>query len=161
MARSGPPAYAWDWFTRQRLLWREVRSRLANSGDAAAARRYAAVETRTDVVPMLRADYSRDDHVRDTVHAVVAELAFLGHTDARFAELGLRNPPRGLRWWWFALTGEEPDAVTAPGATARRPAAGADSTAGPTGADRPERDGVPSGEPEQLALDEVLRGYGD
>ncbi|MFA9429065.1 hypothetical protein [Egicoccus sp. AB-alg2] len=136
MARSGPPAYAWDWFTRQRLLWREVRSRLANGEDPAAARRYSAVETRTDVVPMLRADYPRDDTVRGVVHEVVAELAFLGRTDVRFEELGLRNSPRGLRWWWFALTGEEPDAPHAPASE-------------------------PPPEPRQLALDEVLRGYGD
>ncbi|MFA9445549.1 hypothetical protein [Egicoccus sp. AB-alg6-2] len=135
MARTGPPAYAWDWFTRQRLLWREARSRLAEAADTAAARRYAAVETRTDVVPMLRADYARDPQVREVVHAVVAEYAFLGRTDARFEDLGLRNPPRGLRWWWSALTGEEPD-VAAGGVE-------------------------PPAEPLQLELGEVLRGYGD
>ena len=134
MPRSGPPAYAWDWFARQRLLWRETRTRLASAPDEAAARRYGAVETRTDVVPMLRADYARDPHVREVVHAVVAEYAFLGRTDTQFVELGLRNPPRGLRWWWSALTGEEPDAHAPP---------------------------AEAGEPRQLAMDEVLRGYGD
>ncbi|GGI05166.1 hypothetical protein [Egicoccus halophilus] len=133
MAWSGPPAYAWDWFARQRLLWRETRSRLAVAGEPATARRYASVETRTDVVPMLRADYPRDPLVRDVVNIVVAELAFLDRIDGRFEDLGLRNPPRGLRWWWSALTGEEPQAPAA----------------------------APPDPPVQLALDEVLRGYGD
>lgn len=135
MPRTGPPAYAWDWFARQRLLWREVRSRLAATPDQAASVRYAAVETRTDVVPMLRADYPRDPHVRAVVDRVVAELAFLGRTEGRFEDLGLHNAPRGLRWWWSALTGEEPDAHPAPAAAAA--------------------------EPMQLDLDEVLGGYGD
>ena len=136
MARSGPPAYAWDWFARQRLLWRTVRSRLAATSTPVAAR-YAAVETRADVLPMLRADYHRDDEVRTTVDAVVAEVAFLGRTDATFAELGLRNPPRGLRWWWTALTGEDIDA--------------------PSAGSGPERPAPP---PAQLTLDEVYEGYG-
>jgi hypothetical protein len=135
VARSGPPAYAWDWFARQRLLWREARARLAMVS-APAAVRYAAVETRTDVVPMLRADYSRDPIVRDVVHRVVAELAFLGRTDVPFAALGVTNPPRGMCWWWSALTGEE---LTGAGAPRRPPA--------------PEP-------PLQLALDDVHEGYG-
>ena len=140
MARSGPPAYAWDWFARQRLLWRTVRSRLATASTPIAVR-YAAVETRADVVPMLRADYHRDDEVRATVDAVVAEVAFLGRTDVPFAQLGLRNPPRGLRWWWTALTGEDVDAPSAgsgPGSAAGRPQTPA----------------------AQLTLDEVHEGYG-
>ena len=87
MARSGPPAYAWDWFARQRLLWRETRRRLERAS-APAATRYAAVETRSDVLALLRADYARDDLVRTAVHAVVAEVAFLGRTDVPFERLG-------------------------------------------------------------------------
>jgi hypothetical protein len=137
VARSGPPAYAWDWFARQRLLWREVRTRLAAAA-APVAVRYAAVETRTDVVPMLRADYPRDPLVRETVDRVVAELAFLGRTDVPFSALGATNAPRGMRWWWSALTGEELD-----GGTART------------------HDPVPEPEPPlQLALEDVHEGYG-
>jgi hypothetical protein len=32
MPLDGPPAYAWDWLTRQRLTWREVRRRLVSEG---------------------------------------------------------------------------------------------------------------------------------
>jgi hypothetical protein len=133
---KGPPAYAWDWFTRQRLLWREVRSRLAASSTPAATR-YGAVEHRGDVLPMLRADYARDETVRATVDAVVANLVFLGRTDRTFSELGVRNAPRGMRWWWTALTGEELDGTPRPGS------------------------GRAADNPGQLSLDEVLRGYGD
>jgi len=106
--RSGPPAYAWDWFARQRLLWREARARLAR-GSGPEASRYDAVQDRAEVLPLLRADYLRDEGVRRTVDAVIAEGAFLGRTDASFASLGFRSAPRGLRWWWTALTGEELD----------------------------------------------------
>lgn len=106
MARPAPPAYAWDWFARQRLLWREVRTRLA-AGRGSAATRYAAVDTRSEVVPMLRADYPADPEVARTVDAVVGELAFLSRLEQPFASLGARNAPRGMRWWWTALTGEQ------------------------------------------------------
>lgn len=135
MAHAGPPAYAWDWFARQRLLWREARARLEQVS-APAATRYAAVETRGDVLALLRADYPRDEVVRATVDAVVAEKAFLGRTDTTFARLGFTNAPRGLRWWWTALTGEDLDnrgVVPTP----------------PRGPD-----------PTQLTLDEVHEGYG-
>ncbi len=135
---KGPPAYAWDWFARQRLLWREVRSRLAASSTPAASR-YARVETRSEVVPLLRADYAHHDTVRAAVDAVVRELVFLGHTDRPFAELGVRNAPRGMRWWWTALSGEQIDAPVA--VRGRSPSVAEDA--------------------DQLTLDEVLRGYGD
>lgn len=139
MARSGPPAYAWDWFARQRLPWREVRSRLIAT-DVPVASRYAGVEVRAEVLALLRADYPRDETVRRTVHEVVHEVVFLGRgTEIRFADLGLRSAPRGLRWWWSALTGEEPDGA------APRPAAAPAAT-------------DPGG---QLSLDDVLGGYGD
>ncbi len=131
---KGPPAYAWDWFARQRLLWREVRSRLA-AGTGPTAVRYAALDARPDVVASLRSDYLRDPAVRATIEAVVAEVAFLDHTDRPFATLGRTNPPRGLRWWWTALTGEELDAPIA---------------------------GEPAPDPpRQLALDDVAWGYGE
>ena len=120
MARSGPPAYAWDWFARQRLLWREVRVRL-EAAAAPAAIRYAEVDSRAETVGLLREDYPCDELVRRTVDEVVAEFAFLGRTQRRFRDLGLVNPPRGLRWWWSAVTGEElgPSGPKAPGAHPR------------------------------------------
>jgi len=133
MVSTGPPAYAWDWFARQRLLWREARSRIAASSAPAAAR-YASLTTRSEVVPLLRADYRSDDVVRSAVDAVVGELAFLGRTDRSFAELGAHNAPRGMRWWWTALTGEE----------LTRPSPGA----------------TPPPDADQLTLDEVFGGYG-
>ena len=143
MARSGPPAYAWDWFARQRLPWREARNRLT-VGEGTRAARYGSVEVRGEVLALLRADYPRDEVVRGTVHDVVREVVFLGRgAEARFADLGIRSAPRGLRWWWSALTGEEVDAPTA----RRSPAAeGRDAASGPGG---------------QLSLDDVLGGYGD
>ena len=147
MARSGPPAYAWDWFVRQRLLWREVRSRLARSATR-AAQRYAAVDARAEVVALLRTDYTRDDIVRTTVDAVVAEMVFLGRTDVGFAQLGLHNPPRGLRWWWSQLTGEEVDAT----ATARPRT--------PPRHDQLSLDELATVDA-QLAMEQVHEGYGD
>lgn len=126
-----PPAYAWDWFARQRLLWREARRRLA-VGPHETAPRYRATEAKPDVLALLRADYPRDEHVRRTVLAVLSEFAFLDRTDVPFADLGARNPPRGMRWWWTAITGEELE--TAAVATATRP--------------------------EQLTLDDVHEGFG-
>lgn len=134
MARPGaPPAYAWDWFARQRLPWREVRTRLVAAGGPVGAR-YASVEARGDVLALLRVDYDREPAVRSTVDRVVTELVFLGRTGVPFADLGLRTPPRGLRWWWTALTGEDLDVATP------RAAPPADA---------------------QLTLDEVHTGYGD
>lgn len=135
MARSGPPAYAWDWFARQRLLWREVRSRLAASASPAAAR-YVALDTKSEVVAALRSDYLRDEVVRSVVDQVVGEIAFLSRTDTRFAALGVTNAPRGMRWWWTALTGEDLEAPAGRGAS-----------------------GASAGR--QLTLDDVHEGYGD
>ncbi len=133
MVSTGPPAYAWDWFARQRLLWREARSRIAASPSPAAAR-YAVLDTRSEVVPLLRSDYRTDAVVRSAVDEVVGEIAFLGRTDRTFKDLGARNAPRGMCWWWTALTGEE---LTRPSPTA-----------------------VPPAEADQLRLDEVFGGYG-
>ncbi len=93
---SGPPGYAWDWVARQRLVWREARSRLARLDDP-VARRYAVVSAKPDVVALLRRDYPTDDVVRGVLRDVVDEVAFLGRTDRAFDDMGLRNAPRGLR----------------------------------------------------------------
>ena len=135
MARSGPPAYAWDWFARQRLLWREVRSTLATAATPAAPR-YAALDAKSEVVTALRSDYLRDEVVRSEVHRVVGEVAFLARLDVPFATLGVVNAPRGMRWWWTALTGEDLDAPTPRDAPAIAPG-------------------------RQLSLDDVQEGYGD
>lgn len=137
MTASAPPAYAWDWFARQRLLWRAARARIARSSSPAAVR-YAHLETRQDTVPALRSDYAHDPVVADIVNDVVAELVFLSRTDRPFSALGVGAAPRGLRWWWSALTGEALDPPRpVPRAAANTVAAG------------------------QLTLDEVLEGYGD
>lgn len=136
-ASSGPPAYAWDWVSRQRLVWREVRARLARSGEP-LGRRYTMVSAKPDVLPLLRADYPIDAVVADTVRTVIAEQVFLGRIDRSFNSLGITSAPRGLRWWWQELTGEQvgalPPVAPAPGA---------------------------SHEPTQLDFEDVLRGYGD
>ena len=148
MARPGPPAYAWDWFARQRLLWREARSRLVAAA-APAAIRYGNVDSRSEVVALLRADYPRDEVVRTTVDAVVSEVAFLGRTHRRFAELGIVNPPRGLRLWWSALTAEGLDQLTGAVVTG-----GAEQT-------QLRLDTVPEDlETELHGLDDVHEGYG-
>lgn len=137
MARSGPPAYAWDWFARQRLLWREARSRLTDLASPVASR-YHAVDTRAEVLALLRTDYERDPVVRTVVHAVVTDVVFLGRTSGRFADLGVPNAPRGMRWWWSVLTGETPEPRPAPDASPPHLAP----------------------EPAQLSLDEVQQGWG-
>lgn len=129
-----PPAYAWDWLARQRLLWREIRERLA-VGPHDSAPRYRAVEIRPDVIALLREDYPTDPVVRSTVQRVVSELAFLGRTDGPFERLGVRHAPRGMRWWWSAITGEQVDHIPS-----RR---------------------QPMLDVEQLTLDEVHQGIGD
>lgn len=147
MARSGPPAYAWDWFARQRLLWREATSRLARS-ESPAARRYASLDARAEAVALLRSDYPRDESVRATVDQVVTDLVFLGQTDRDFSQLGLHNPPRGLRWWWSALTGEDPDAASP---AAARPSPGHDQLS---------LDDLAAVDA-RLAMERVHEGYGD
>ena len=147
MARSGPPAYAWDWFGRQRLLWREVRSRLAVS-PTPVAHRYGSVDARAEVLALLCTDYPRDEIVRTTVDTVVSDMVFLGRTRGTFSQLGLHNPPRGLRWWWSALTGEDLDAV-APGGTVDT-----------VRHDQLSLDDLAAVD-EQLAMEQVHGGYGD
>lgn len=134
---SGPPGYAWDWVSRQRLVWREARSRLARQPEPVGPR-YAAVSAKPDVIPLLRLDYPDDPVVARTLREVVTELVFLGRTDRPFDELNVRNAPRGLRWWWRELTGE--DVGTPPPPSAGTPG-----------------DRVPT----QLELEDVFGGYGD
>jgi len=136
--RGIPPAYAWDWFFRQRLLWREARRRLVRSASVSAGR-YGHVEDKADVAPLLRADYTEDEVVRDTVQRVIGEMVFLGRLDDDFDDLGARNAPRGMRWWWTELTGR---------------AAGAPSTPAPVA---PDREVVQP----QMSLSEILAGFGD
>lgn len=134
---TGPPGYAWDWVSRQRLVWREARSRLARHTDPVGAR-YRVVSAKPDVVPLLRRDYPDDHVVREVLQSVVRDLVFLGRTDRTFTKLGLHNAPRGLRWWWRELTGE--DVTVTP----------------------PPQVGAPADRiPEQLDLEDVLGGYGD
>ncbi len=114
-----PPAYAWDWFARQRLMWREARRRLATGGHASAAA-FRAADAKPDVMALLRAEYPRDDRVRAVVCEVVRELGFLGRTDRSFAQLGVASPPRGMRWWWTLLTGEQLETPARPRAAVTR-----------------------------------------
>jgi hypothetical protein len=119
------------------LLWREVRARLARGAEPLAVR-YREVDTRAQVLALLRDDYTREPLVGEVVREVVGEVAFLGRTRERFDDLGTRAAPRGMRWWWTALTGEDLDV----------PRAGS-----PLGAQPP---------PAQLRLDDDLnQGYGD
>lgn len=138
-----PPAWAWDWFSRQRLTWRTARDRLA-AADAPAADRYRRLLDKPDVLPALREDYPTDAVVRDVVDGVVAELVFLGRTDGAFEDLGARNAPRGMRWWWEAITGREAQAPTRPEPPARQLALDAVTRAA-----------------DEADLDRILTGYGD
>ncbi|MFU8839394.1 MAG: hypothetical protein ACNA8R_01575 [Nitriliruptoraceae bacterium] len=148
MSTGAPPAYAWDWVARQRLVWRDARARLAATRGPVGAR-YAAVQDRADVLPLLRADYPTDAEVRRALHGAIAEVAFGGRTDVPFAQLGFRSAPRGLRWWWTAVTGEELDRP--------RPRADAQAPTGPRQLRLPE---LAELDP-QPALDDVAEGYGD
>lgn len=133
MTTERVPAYAWDWVSRQRLVWREAQQRLAATAPPTGTR-YARLSNRVDVMAALRTDHAGDDLVRDVVADVIRELVFLGHTDRPFADLRVRNAPRGMRWWWRALTGEDLDQGPPP------------PTVEP---------------PRQLHLTDVLRSYGD
>lgn len=105
-ASDSPPRHAWDWFARQRLLWRGVRRDLADE-DPPVGPRYRLVDTRADVVACLRRDYPDDEVVRAAVKRRIDAEIFLGHAHRGLEGLGIRNAPRGLRWWWAAVTGSE------------------------------------------------------
>ncbi|MDX1510633.1 MAG: hypothetical protein R3249_04765 [Nitriliruptorales bacterium] len=139
MEPTSPPGHAWDWFARQRLLWREARARIIAAADevgAAVAERYRTMDARPDVVTMLRRDWDASPAVRTIIEDTVADIAFMGRITEPFASLGLRTAPRGLRWWWTAVSGEPIESVTA--ALART-----------------------LEDPEQLSLGDILGGYGD
>ena len=166
-----PPAYAWDWLTRQRVVWTEIARRLAPSPDApsgphpdvpdwsdlvdtsAAApeagtpRDWSSLRTRTEVIAALRADYPHDPRVREATDAAVADLAFLGRLDVPLADRGAGAAPRGMRWWWAQLGG-------APGDDG-----GAGAAARPSGR-RARSEGLEEA-PLQLRLVDVQAGYGD
>lgn len=169
---TAPPAFAWDWFGRQRMLWREVRRRLtepapdpagpatdparrtadvpdwdgsrlgavlerSRAGSPGSAERdYGSLDTRAEFVAALREGYLGDDRIRDTVDSVVIELAFLGRRGGTLDQLGMRTPPRGLRWWWTHLGGADAEAA-------------------------PLRDDADEDVPVQLRLVDVQAGYGD
>jgi hypothetical protein len=176
-----PPAYAWDWLARQRVVWLEIRRRLIVDADRApggarssgrsatdvpdwaadhpdltsappgppgpdeptqehARTDYRQLGTRAEVVAALRADYPADAAVRSTVDEVVGDVAFLGRLDTSLARLGVRTAPRGMRWWWSHLTGQDAPAV-------------------PSDAEE-SSEHTPS-VPLQLRLVDVLAGYGD
>jgi hypothetical protein len=180
---AAPPAGAWDWAGRQRLVWVEARRRLlpppapATPASSTAAPRAADVPdwsdllspdrggggaptavdpdgrrdrgdvergprrdwtglaTRSDVMAALREDYPHDPAVRAAVDGAIADVAFLGRRGGPIEALGLRTPPRGLRWWWEHLGGSTPSTPPVPPIAPRTAA--------------------------QLTLDDVLTGYGD
>lgn len=176
---TAPPAYAWDWVGRQRLVWVEARRRLAAAaapaptdpgparsadvpdwsdllardhgdgpdhpgprpdpteptGAGAPDRAWADLATRAEVVAALRTAYPHDPDVRTAVDGSVVDVAFLGRRGGALADLGIRTPPRGLRWWWVHLGGEDVPGATGTGAA---PAPGV-----------------------QLTLADVMTGYGD
>jgi len=167
---ADPPALAWDWLARQRMVWREVARRLtlatstargphpdvpdwsdvaglgARRHDESAARDWSTLRTRIEVIGALRADYGHDAEVRSITDAVVTELAFLGRLDVPLERRGVLAPPRGMRWWWEHLGGAaappQPDDAAAPSGAGPR-----SESAGPL--------------PVQLRLVDVLAGYGD
>lgn len=143
---ASPPRHAWDWFARQHRLWRAVRADLADH-DEPLASRYGLVEARDDVMGRLRRDYTLDPVVVEVVHRHVDSEVFLGRADRGLDALGIRNAPRGLRWWWSAVTGL-PDTTGRPTARHRDRQLSLDLDAR-------------RGGDEQLALDEVRYGWGD
>lgn len=140
---ASPPRHAWDWFARQHRLWRAVRRDLATAEDPLGAR-YSLVEARDDVMGRLRGDYPDDPVVVEVVHRHVDAEVFLGRADRGLDGLGIRNAPRGLRWWWSAVTGL-PD----PGRRA------------PVRHDRQLTLDLVTEPDEQSARDEVRYGWGD
>jgi len=103
-------------------------------------RDYRPLDTRTEVIAALRADYPEDVAVREVVDAVVEHVAFLGRLDVPLPMLGVRSAPRGMRWWWERLSG---------------------ATLGPApSAVRSSSEPAPM-VPLQLRLMDVLAGFGD
>jgi len=102
-----PPAYAWDWFGRQRLLWHYARlSLIAADQPSDLILRYSATDARNDTLKLLREGYPLNPLVVTAVHDTISERVFLHRLHLPLADHGFHNAPRGLRWWWTALTGE-------------------------------------------------------
>lgn len=141
---ASPPRHAWEWFSRQQLLWRHVRGDLASAPDPVGAR-YRLVEDRDDVMAHLRIDYPVDDVVATTVHRRIDGDIFLDRAERGLEGLGIRNAPRGLRWWWSAVTGRDDASIDPSGHAPREQL-------------ELRLDG--SGD-DQAALDEVRYGWGD
>jgi hypothetical protein len=103
-------------------------------------RDYRPLDTRAEVIAVLRADFVDDPAVRRVVESVVAEVAFLGRLDVPLHEHGVHTAPRGMRWWWTRLSG-------AAGEAARSVEGDPSEPAGTV--------------PLQLRFDDVFAGYGD
>lgn len=122
---ANPPAYAWDWFGRQRLLWHYARLRLtADNQPPALIARYMATDARNDTLKLLRDDYLTSPLIETAVHDTISERVFLDRLERPLADHGFRNAPRGLRWWWTALTSETLTDATPPAANATQLALG-------------------------------------
>lgn len=148
-----PPRHAWAWFARQHLLWRHVRRDLAKAADPVGSR-YLLVEDRDDVLERLRRDYPVDDEVAATLHRRLDADIFLGRADRGLEALGIRNAPRGLRWWWSAITGRPTSSIDL---AVRRDRRQLQLDVGAASGD-----GLATGGGDaQLALDEVRYGWGD
>lgn len=146
-----PPRHAWEWFARQRLLWRGIRRELAAQGPPVGPR-YRVVDTRTDVVDHLRRDYPVDHVVRTVIHQHIDAEIFLGHAHRGLEGLGIRNAPRGLRWWWATITDTEQPETPTSGSGA--------GTAAATATTRQLALDLSRLDPQQ-AIDDVHFGWGD
>ncbi|MEX2533736.1 MAG: hypothetical protein WD360_07195, partial [Nitriliruptoraceae bacterium] len=112
---TSPPAYAWDWFGRQRLLWHYARlSLIADNQPSAVIMRYSPTDARNETLKLLREDYPSSPQVKAAVDNTISERMFLGRLHLPLADHGFHNAPRGLRWWWTALTGEQLTDATPP-----------------------------------------------
>lgn len=116
---STPPHHAWTWLARQRLVWRRVCRELA-AADPPLGPRYTVVDDRDDVLARLKSDYPADELVRASVHRHVDDVVFLGHAHRGLDGLGIRNAPRGMRWWLAAVTGSEVPEPPSPSPAQRR-----------------------------------------
>lgn len=176
---TDPPAYAWDWFARQRPVWTEVARRLAAASATARgphqdvpdwsdllgatdaigprsserpSRDWRKLGGRADFIAALRDEYPSDPEVRSITEAVVIEFAFLGHLGTSLMARGVLAPPRGMRWWWEHLGGAV--ATSSPArAVTHRPARV------PSASRRDSESLAPL--PVQLRFVDVLVGYGD
>ena len=96
MAVENPPAYAWDWLARQRVAWREIRTRLVTAERDARARPPGDVPDwsadHPDLVRSSRLDPSatngdRSDHDYRDIDTRAEVIAALRQDYARDVEL--------------------------------------------------------------------------